>query len=353
MKKITFFLLCLAALAACERAVPTGQLRISFAETATDVTRTDLEIPDTSEFLLKVSDSQGEIVYEGAYGDSPELITVSPGTYTVRVVSDTFEKPAFSSPQFGDEQCVIVPEQTAVSVRLQCIQLNAGVRLKIDQGFLTSYPSASLMLKSDNGSLLYSYKEKRVAYFKPGNVSLVMSQEGKDEILMTRRLEAQEILTLSVKVMTETEDSQQTASGLSIGIDTTRFWLDETYILGGRNGKGESASQALTVSQAKASIGEYDIWVSGYVVGGDLTSTAASFDAPFSSTTNLLLGSRTSVTDRDACIAVQLTAGDVRENLNLVDNPDLLGKKISVRGNIVESYFGLIGLKEVSDYKIL
>jgi hypothetical protein len=42
---------------------------------------------------------------------------------------------------------------------------------------------------------------------------------------------------------------------------------------------------------------------------------------------------------------VQLPAGEVREALNLVDNPELLGRKIVVRGDIVDSYYGLTGLK--------
>jgi hypothetical protein len=47
---------------------------------------------------------------------------------------------------------------------------------------------------------------------------------------------------------------------------------------------------------------------------------------------------------------VQLPAGDVREALNLADNPDLLGKKVSIRGDIVSSYYGLIGLKNCTEY---
>jgi hypothetical protein len=96
--------------------------------------------------------------------------------------------------------------------------------------------------------------------------------------------------------------------------------------------------------------GEEDVWVSGYVVGGDLTSSSASFEAPFSSRTCLLLGPRSSTKERTSCISVQLPAGEVREALNLVDNPELLGRKIVVRGDIVDSYYGLTGLKNCSEY---
>ncbi len=129
--------------------------------------------------------------------------------------------------------------------------------------------------------------------------------------------------------------------------------MNESFVIGGSNGKGESDETSYTVSQAKASVGEEDVWVSGYIVGGDLTSASASFEAPFSSKTNLLLGSRTSSSDREACIAVQLPSGKVRDDVNLVDNPNMLGKKVCFKGDIVESYFGITGLKNVTDIKML
>ena len=155
---------------------------------------------------------------------------------------------------------------------------------------------------------------------------------------------------------------EYTWSTTRLGLDRTRELLHKLgdpqkklkFIhVAGSNGKGSSESEALTVSQAKASIGEEDVWVSGYVVGGDLTSASASFEEPFTSRTNLILGSRSSTSDRESCISVALPSGDVRDNLNLVDNPSLLGKKICVRGDVVETYYGLVGIKNVDDFKIL
>jgi hypothetical protein len=85
-------------------------------------------------------------------------------------------------------------------------------------------------------------------------------------------------------------------------------------------------------------------------VGGDLTSASASFEEPFKSRTNILLGPKSSTTDRDACIAVQLPDGKVRDALNLIDNPDMLGRKVCLKGNLVDAYFGLTGLKSVDEY---
>ena len=49
-----------------------GELRISFAGESGVYTRTQGEIPDTSDFILKVTDSKGAVVYDGLYGAAPE-----------------------------------------------------------------------------------------------------------------------------------------------------------------------------------------------------------------------------------------------------------------------------------------
>ena len=326
-----------------------GCLRIAFASSADVLTRTSPELPDTGDFILTVSGPDGSVLYDGAYGDSPESIMVKPGSYTVKVVSGQFAKPAFSSPQFGDEQCVVVPSGEVANVRLMCRQLNCGVRLNVDPGFLSSCPDGVLFLSSSDGKLMYSYSEKRIAYFNPGNISLILSRSGKDEILMTRQMQAQEILTLGLSVASSVPSAKET---VSVSVDTSRIWIDDDYVIGGSNGKGSDADAALTVTQALSSVGQNDVWVSGYVVGGDLTSASASFLKPFSSKTCLLLGPRSSTVDRTVCMSVQLPSGQVRNALNLVDNPDLLGRKICVKGNVVASYFGLVGLKNCSDFRL-
>ena len=49
---------------------------------------------------------------------------------------------------------------------------------------------------------------------------------------------------------------------------------------------------------------------------------------------------------------MQLPAGAVRDALNLQANPDNLGKKVKLSGTL-EKYFGLPGLKSVSQYTVL
>lgn len=93
--------------------------------------------------------------------------------------------------------------------------------------------------------------------------------------------------------------------------------------------------------------------MSGYVVGGDLSSASASFEKPFSSRTNIVLGPRSSTTDRTSCLSVQLPSGDLRDALNLVDNPGMLGRKVCLRGDIVEAYYGMPGIKNITEFEVL
>lgn len=326
-----------------------GELRIAFAP-GQPMVRSGYDLPDTGDFMLKVADSNGKVLYEGTYGACPEVLEVKSGTYSVEAKSADFTKPAFDFPQYGDQQCVVVPAGGVVDVKLVCSQLNSGIRLSVDPSFLQYCPHGVLFLKSDQGKLMYGYSEKRTAYFSPGSVSLVLNESGTDRILTTRVLAPQEILCLGVSAVSGSSGEDGAPGGrISVALDTSRFWLNDNYVIGGEENGGDE-ERALTVSQALASIGEEDVWVSGYIVGGDLSSSSASFEPPFKSRTNILLGPRSSTTDRSSCLSVQLSSGDLRDNLNLVDNPDMLGRKVVLKGDIVEAYFGIPGLKNISDY---
>lgn len=343
---------CLTACGLPDEGGGIGQLRVSFEGNDLPVLRSRESMPDTSDFLLDIKDASGKVVYNGSFGACPEKLDVPSGSYTVRAVSSEFVKPAFSAPQYGGEVCVIVPSGGAADVKLSCSQMNAGVLLDVDPSFLTGCPDGSLFLSSAHGKLLYSYTEDRTAYFQPGTVSLILSQGGKDEVLLTRQLHAREVLVLGVSVAQDVSSSDfQGLGNIAVGIDTSKVWLEDNYVIGGSSAKGTSSAEAMTVASAIANGPYDDVWVSGYVVGGDLTSAAASFAGPFKSRTNILLGPRSSTEDRTVCMSVFLPSGKVRDALNLVDNPELLGKKVCLKGDIVESYYGLVGLKNVEAFE--
>ena len=365
LKRLWALLPLVAALGACDdfglRSGGQGELRWIIEGNGTRAS--SAEIPDTNDFILKVSDAQGKVLYEGAYGDSPESLLVDAGSYTVAVHSIEFTAPGFSRPLYGDEQVVVVKAGATVTVRLWCVLENSGVRLQVAPDFLTSYPDGVLFLKSGDTRLMYGYSEKRIAYFKPGPISLILSNNGADETLLSRTLDARTILTLSISAP---HGGSAAASSISVAVDTAKVWNHESYVIGGGgsgNSSGGSGSgsgdddhgddidNAYSVSQAAAHVGEDDVWVFGYIVGGDLSTAGTTVKtSKITKATHLAIASRSSVTAKASCVAVELPKGSVRDALNLVDHPDLIGTRVYLKGSLVTSYFGTTGLKSVSDY---
>lgn len=315
------------------------------------LTKAASDIPDTNDFILTVKNAAGKVLYHGSYGDSPTTLEVEPGSYTVSAQSTEFTTPAFARPLYGDEQVVVVSGGQKVSVKLDCTLLNCGVTLKISPDFLTSHPDGVLFLKQGTTRLMHAYTEKRIAYFFPGEVSLLLYENGMDNALLTKRLAARDILSIKISA-----PSMDHASGsIKVAVDTSKNWITEYYTIGGdNNGGGNSgveSSNAISVGDAHSHIGEEDVWVYGYIVGGDLTANGKSVKTSgITKPSHLAIAARSSVTEKASCVAVELPAGNVREALNLVDHPDLIGTRIYVKGDLVESYFGTTGLKGTSDY---
>lgn len=106
---------------------------------------------------------------------------------------------------------------------------------------------------------------------------------------------------------------------------------------------------AFSVIQARDHLGEKKQWVKGYVVGGNLSSSATGirFEPPFTADTHLAIADTAVVALKASCLSVQLPSGALREAVNLVDHPDLLGTRVYIQGDIVEAYYGIPGLKNV------
>lgn len=321
----------------------TGTLIILLPELLPPATRAANGIPDTGEFIVTVTGSDGQTVYDNSYARLPDELTVPAGAYTVSAISGVFEVPAFDSPQWGDTQVVTVPQGGSVAVDLNCSQLNSGLRLEVDDSFREAFPEGELTLKGAEGSLQYGYDEPRVAFFRPGTISLLLTDGDYVQTLFSRTLAARQILTVKLGATVGTR-----SGGISIGLDTVRTWLSDNVVIGGQG--ADSPEGAYDVPQARMHIDEKGVWVQGYIVGAATSSKKIAFEGPFSKNTNIVLGHRAATTDPDYCLSVELPAGPVREALNLQDNPGLLGRKIYIKGNLVSAYFGIPGLKSPSEY---
>ena len=337
MKKLLLLFPLLAGLGACDdfSLLPPkeemGELRWVLEE----IPSTKTETPDTNDFLLSIQDAEGHLLYEGTYGDAPAYLPVSPGAYTLKVVSIPFTVPAFERPQFGDEQVVVVPSGETVTARLVCTMLNAGLRLQPSPAFQEAFPGGEIYVRQADTQLKYSYEEKRTGYFLADAVSAFLYHQGNEQALFTRQLAPREVLTISLEV-------SEPGSQVSISVDTTRNHTGEDYVL----------LNAFSVSHARAHVGEKGVWAYGYIVGGDLTSAGKSVKTEdISKTTHLALAENSSVTEKAACLAVELPKGALRDALNLVDHPELIGRQIYLKGDVVGSYFGTTGLKSTAEYQ--
>ena len=304
-----------------------------------------LELPDTNDFILVISELDGgKELFRDQYRNKPPHIALQEGSYMLSVYSCDFESPGFDTPQFGDEQQVSLTSE-GLSVRFECTQLNSGLRCTFDESFRTQFASSEIVLVQGEEDLKYPYDETRIAYFDCGKISIVLSTGESRRQLLSRTLEANEILTVNFSVHL----SSSAEADYHIAVDTGRVWIKEEYIYG-KERDGSVKSRALMVDDLPDMIGSEGVWVCGYIVGGDLSSTSAVYKPPFESQTHILISDRPSVASRDGCASVELKSGSIRGDLNLVEHPELLGQKVYLKGNIVESYFGLVGIKSLSEY---
>ncbi|PTM59370.1 DUF6359 domain-containing protein [Desmospora activa] len=112
-----------------------------------------------------------------------------------------------------------------------------------------------------------------------------------------------------------------------------------------------AAAGPITVADAIAN-NDGAATVEGYIVG--TTSTTSSFGtgnfaAPFSVNTNLLLADDPDEREKTKLLPVQLPNNTVRQQLNLVDHAEHLGKKVRISGDL-GAYFSVPGLRNASSF---
>ncbi|MBE0663063.1 MAG: choice-of-anchor J domain-containing protein [Bacteroidales bacterium] len=124
---------------------------------------------------------------------------------------------------------------------------------------------------------------------------------------------------------------------------------------GGGDGSKEnpySVAQALQKQNATPYVVGF---VKGYIVGsvksGVTNITSADdihFAAPFTSATNVLIADTSIETNYMNCVIVNLPAGSsLRTEVNLLDNPENIGKWLNVKGTL-RTYFGIGGIRDFS-----
>lgn len=115
------------------------------------------------------------------------------------------------------------------------------------------------------------------------------------------------------------------------------------------------SSDTFTIATlSRADDGEL-IALKGYIVGYMPTNTINKvvFNADDAVSTNIVLADRAAETDMKLCAGLQLKAGsDARVDLNLADNPAMLGQRIIAYG-YKGAYCNAPGLKQVEVYELV
>lgn len=115
------------------------------------------------------------------------------------------------------------------------------------------------------------------------------------------------------------------------------------------------SSDTFTIATlSRADDGEF-IALKGYIVGYMPTNTINKvvFNADDAVSTNIVLADRAAETDTKLCAGLQLKAGsDARVDLNLADNPAMLGQRIIAYG-YKGTYCNAPGLKQVEVYELV
>ena len=128
-------------------------------------------------------------------------------------------------------------------------------------------------------------------------------------------------------------------------------------------GDGTEASPYSVAAVMNSSADATDVWVVGYVVGyvPDMSWSGAIFgNTPTETSTNYTNGTNCILSDvapgsaNDTnSIPVGLKAGsEARNQIAIGKNPAIYGKKVMLKGEMTK-YFGIRGLKNVADFKIL
>ena len=298
---------------------------------------------DTNNFILTIYSTSGEKVYDGTYGQRPQEIIVTPGSYDVGLYSVKFAPPKFSQPQFGDEQTIVVGEGEQTRISFMCRQMNAGIRLKFSQDFITRFPGSGVRIRQHEKDLEYPYSESRYVYVSTETFDMLYRKSGADSVLLEKRLMAGQMVTMNLTY----SESNTAASVIKVEVDTARDWISYNYNLGLKIPTG-----ALSIEEAKYHIGE-KVQVFGYILGGDPTTTTIRIGPPFESKSALVRAPTMTERNRNKMFAVELPSGSVRDGLNLVANPHLLGCPVLITGTIVESYYGYVGIKNTKNYVLL
>ncbi|MCI1778614.1 MAG: DUF4493 domain-containing protein [Bacteroidales bacterium] len=319
----------------------------SITEIKDNVLKSVMSDLDTNNFLLSVTGENGDAVYSGVYSERPDNFSIAPGVYIISLKSREFTAPDFDEAFFGDSRLVEVKGGTDAVVYMECAQMSAGLKIHFGDSFVNKFSGKGVTVRDSLGSVFYSYGENRYCNLWPGKVGIYYnSPRSGDSLVYARIMKKSDMLKLNLSYI---KDSGAGGTGFKIKIDTSRNWMSEDY-----NAGLSLPAGTLTIEQAKLRAGTKDVSVFGYIIGGDATSASFRTGPPFMKSSNIVIASSVYERNRNNCFVVELPSGSkVREGLNLVVHPKLVGSAVVVTGCIANSYYGYVGVKGTKSYFFL
>ncbi len=149
--------------------------------------------------------------------------------------------------------------------------------------------------------------------------------------------------TLTLAVIATEEGTYNDVLTLTSGTATKTVEVSANVIR--CQGEGSEEKPYLTADVIKLANSGEVAWVEGYIIG--VMNNNELVTSNIETNSNIVIAS--TVEDTVTYVPVAIPTA-IRAEINLVDNPTNLGKKIAVKGKL-DAYFSMPGVKETSEYK--
>ncbi len=189
---------------------------------------------DVNSFIILIKDASGARVEEWTYANTPEIVTLKPGNYTLEVLSHDVQPAEWEKPYFFACKDFTIVANAIERIGTVTTKLsNAAVSIRFDDDFKSkaSDDVKVEVIANDEGRLEYSLNETRKGYFKviEGSSSMVVTLTGtvngyKENVsLPIKDLEAGQHRIITVKLKTnQTPVPDETGTVTpGVGIDMT------------------------------------------------------------------------------------------------------------------------------------
>jgi len=335
---MSIFMMCACSEAPEEKG--TGYLTLNINQSTG--LKADIEFDD---FILCINNGRTDVIKRRISELSGE-IPLPAGVYTIEAYSMDFSDPKFEIPFYSGKTTVEIEAGETKVASLICSQGNAGIKVVWSDEFPILYSTYHAQIDCNEGYLHFSPTEARTGYFLPGTVSIIIRADGFAINGGTMMLAARDMVTATLRPKNESNSLGNFT--IDITIDKLVNEREVTVIVDPDNPLNNETSP-YSIAQAIERQDESGVWITGYIVGAKPSSGYDFVDSENWQSTNIVLADNIDETDSYKVIFVELgaTTTQYRINLNLLDNADVLHRKVLLKGNLL-AYQSRAGLRNLT-----